>query len=200
QYEQFSSYSCSSNHPIFSYDRHDWVPPANLRLGEKVSSIYGSAMLSSQSQRKDRKDVYNFEVHRCHAYMVTQYGILAHNTGVACGPQLHDIIPYSRRAPGFQKHHGVLDQWASSNVPGYNGKNAPTVVMTIAEHNITRRIFGQWSYNRTGSINGPIVWSTVSNREMQALSKNMFDAAGLSRQVQADYFSALTRFLYSGSW
>lgn len=72
----------TANHPIMSADRNDWVPAGELRILEKVKTADGTATLTSKSKRATRETVYNVEVHRSHAYHVSQFGILAHNTTV----------------------------------------------------------------------------------------------------------------------
>lgn len=74
----------TANHPLFSSDRDDWVPAGDLRINERVQTIDGVATLTSKSERAGRHGVYNMEVHRSHAYHVSQFGILAHNTGISC--------------------------------------------------------------------------------------------------------------------
>ena len=74
----------TSNHPLFSYDRDDWVPAGELKVGEQVRTVDGKAKLTAKSQRPGRHTVYNMEVHRAHSYHVSQFGILAHNTGIGC--------------------------------------------------------------------------------------------------------------------
>jgi hypothetical protein len=76
----------TANHPIYSFDRDDWVPAGELKINEKVRTIDGTATLTSKSKRPGRETVYNLEVHRSHAYHVSQFGILAHNSSVVdCG-------------------------------------------------------------------------------------------------------------------
>lgn len=72
----------TANHPIYSFDRNDWVPAGELDIEEKVQTINGTATLTSKSKRPGRETVYNLEVHRSHAYQVSQLGILAHNSSV----------------------------------------------------------------------------------------------------------------------
>lgn len=72
----------TANHPIYSLDRNDWVPAGELRIDEKVRTIDGTATLTSRSERPGRETVYNLEVHRSHAYHVSQLGILAHNSNI----------------------------------------------------------------------------------------------------------------------
>jgi hypothetical protein len=74
----------TANHPLFSQDRDDWVPAGDLEVNEKVRTIDGTATLTHKSKRPSRETVYNLEVHRSHAYHVSQFAILAHNTGITC--------------------------------------------------------------------------------------------------------------------
>jgi filamentous hemagglutinin len=74
----------TANHPIFSFDRNDWIPAGELRLSERVKTlkVNGSATLTAKSQHPTRETVYNLEVHRSHAYHVADQGILAHNNNI----------------------------------------------------------------------------------------------------------------------
>ncbi len=76
----------TANHPLFSADRDDWVPAGEVKIGEKLRTTNGTATLTGKSQRPGRHKVYNLEVHRSHSYYVSQFGILAHNTGIGCNP------------------------------------------------------------------------------------------------------------------
>ncbi len=42
-----------------------------------------------------------------------------------------DIVRYSDEAAGFVKHHGVLDIWATYNIPGYKRRNKEAPVMLL---------------------------------------------------------------------
>jgi len=76
----------TANHPIYSLDREDWVPAGELRIGETVATNDGSTKLAEKTERPGRHSVHNLEVHRSHAYHVSQFGVLAHNTGAGCDP------------------------------------------------------------------------------------------------------------------
>jgi hypothetical protein len=87
----------TANHPIMSADRNDWLPAGELRLNENVQTIDGTATLTAKSKRPGRETVYNLEVHRSHAYHVSQFGILAHNSNVLqCGQIAAEV---TRRFP-----------------------------------------------------------------------------------------------------
>lgn len=74
----------TANHPLFSHDRDEWVPAGELKIGEKLRTANGLAQLTAKTQRPGLHKVYNIEVHRSHSYHVSQFGILAHNTGIGC--------------------------------------------------------------------------------------------------------------------
>lgn len=72
----------TANHPIMSADRNDWVPAGELQINEQVKTTDGTVTLISKSKHPTRETVYNVEVHRSHAYHVSQFGILAHNSNI----------------------------------------------------------------------------------------------------------------------
>ena len=74
----------TANHPIMSADRNEWVPAGELRINEKVKTADGTVTLTAKSAHPTRETVYNLEVHRSHSYHVSQFAILAHNTGIGC--------------------------------------------------------------------------------------------------------------------
>lgn len=76
------SLGVTASHPLYSFDRDDWIPAGELEIDEQVLTISGAAELTAKVDRPGRHTVYNIEVHRDHAYHVTQDGLLAHNTGV----------------------------------------------------------------------------------------------------------------------
>lgn len=98
----------TANHPIYSFDRDDWVPAGELKINEKVRTIDGTATLTSKSKRPKRETVYNLEVHRSHAYHVSQFGILAHNSNILnCIISPKKLQHEFKHAPDF----GVTGNW-----------------------------------------------------------------------------------------
>jgi len=114
------------------------------------------------------------------------------------GIRLYDVIAYGKKAAGFEKHHGVLDVWAKSNIPGYVSRAAdtPAIVLTAAQHAATRTVFNEWRVKKTGSLTGKIDWTKVSAREAQELTERMFDAAGVPREVRELYYQEFNRYIY----
>jgi hypothetical protein len=80
-------------HPIWSVDRHEWVPLGELVEGEQLSSHLpsplrgrgtegegaASAIVLSVTLSRVTQPVYNIEVHGEHVYQVGELGVLVHN-------------------------------------------------------------------------------------------------------------------------
>jgi hypothetical protein len=198
--------SGTPEHPFFVPARNDYVPMGKLEPGTVLRTDDGStaSVVASKTKHGDF-EVFNLEVENAHNYFVSAKGeqnscgqnaslpgVLVHND---CAPKLFDIIPYSKAAPGFEKHHGVLDAWARANIPGYAGRAAPSVVLTPAQHNATRAVFNTWraemGWSRTA-----IDWTRVSAQEMQGLTNRMFQAAGVPADVAGNYFRSFTQYIY----
>ncbi|HVV50845.1 MAG TPA: DUF4157 domain-containing protein [Polyangia bacterium] len=110
-------------------------------------------------------------------------------------PKDFDIVSYSTPAPGFEKHHGVLDTWAQANVPGYQGTKAPTIVLTREQHNATRAVFNRWRSER-GLARTPINWTQISAADIQSLTYRMLEAADVPPEVATRYIGEFNRFIY----
>lgn len=94
----------TANHPLFSADQDDWVPAGEVKIGEKLKTSDGTVTLTGKSQRPGREKVYNLEVHRSHSYYVSQFGVLAHNTGIGCNPGTLENIGNKV----WKSHQGIL--------------------------------------------------------------------------------------------
>lgn len=77
--------TCTSGHPIWSEDRHDFVSASALRSGEAVR-LHSRALSRVDFQRPHpgSASVFNLEVNRHHIYHVGPNGLLVHNSGVDC--------------------------------------------------------------------------------------------------------------------
>jgi len=111
---------------------------------------------------------------------------------------LFDIIPYDTniRGSGFEKHHGLMDIWASNNITNYSSKLAPTVVLTSGQHNATKSVFMKWKYEMFGDTRARVDWTTVTPNQMQDLTERMFDAAEVPQHVRREYYRALHANIY----
>jgi hypothetical protein len=70
----------TTNHPIWSEDRQDFVQAGDLRVGETLLTVDDSTThVASTALRPGRHTVYNVEVDGEHVYFVSPAGILVHN-------------------------------------------------------------------------------------------------------------------------
>ncbi|AZF40091.1 Rhs-family protein [Pseudomonas sp. R4-39-08] len=115
-----------------------------------------------------------------------------------------DIIDYGKSAPGFEKHHGILDAWSKHNIKDYVSRNGqtPTVVMTVDQHNATKDVAKDWVEKKTGKrgFKG-FDWKKVSKFEILRLSNKMFAAAeakGFPKASRRLYNKAMKNYLRKG--
>lgn len=67
------------SHPFYSEDRSAWIPAGELREGESVRTLAGTAEVSRVEPVAEPTTVYNFEVHRSHTYYVGADQVWVHN-------------------------------------------------------------------------------------------------------------------------
>ncbi|MBX7083415.1 MAG: hypothetical protein K1X88_29680, partial [Nannocystaceae bacterium] len=109
------------------------------------------------------------------------------------------VGPYRPSAAPLESHHGVLDVWASHNIPGYasRGASTPTIALTEAQHAATKAVYRDWLFEQTGRrVGGSVNWNQIGAREMQSLTNRMFDAAGVPAAARTDYFRAFHQYIY----
>jgi hypothetical protein len=166
----------------------NWVNA--LDLGSGLSGVYASArgMLKMQAGYAALK-----------AKIASDPGGSARKRRAwfASSPQEFDIIIYREKAPGFEKHHGVLDVWAQQNITGYNRNDAPTMVLSRLRHQRTRDWFNSWRRQSTGSLTGNVNWKTLDIREVNYMTESMLEYAGVPTHYIRDYISAFNRYIYS---
>lgn len=67
------------SYPIWSVDQQDWINAADLKPGETVKTLTGTAKVETISERDFAEPVYNIEVEGDHIYRVGESGALVHN-------------------------------------------------------------------------------------------------------------------------
>jgi hypothetical protein len=70
-------------HPVWSVDRQEWVPLAELAQGERLQGLDGLAVVLGVSLARVSQPVYNIEVHGEHVYQVGELGLVVHIDDVA---------------------------------------------------------------------------------------------------------------------
>ena len=118
----------TANHPLYSETRHAWIPAGDLQLDEVVRTLNGHSTLTARTQRPTQETVFNLEVHRSHAYHVSELGVLAHNTGLPC-PEIVAESSRRRALDAAQRHAQVPRPSRGSHVEiidgtDLNGKGA----------------------------------------------------------------------------
>ena len=72
-------------HPVWSVDRQEWVPLAELADGGTLQGLDGLAVVLSVTLSRVTQPVYNIEVHVEHVYQVGELGLVVHNTCTVIG-------------------------------------------------------------------------------------------------------------------
>ncbi|MFZ1749260.1 MAG: Hint domain-containing protein, partial [Saprospiraceae bacterium] len=77
------------NHPIFSTTHNDWRLAGELEVGEKVLTYnaclpngLGEATVTKTEMKAGSEAVYNLEVKDLHNFLVGEFGVVVHNTGL----------------------------------------------------------------------------------------------------------------------
>jgi hypothetical protein len=77
--DQAGSIGVTASHLVYSQDRGTFVAAGDLRDGESLRPVAGTAKVASLARRPGVHRVYNLEVAAEHAYRVASAGILVHN-------------------------------------------------------------------------------------------------------------------------
>ena len=112
-------------HPVWSVDRQEWVPLAELSDGETLQGLDGLAVVLSVALSRVSQPVYNIEVHGEHVYQVGELGVLVHNVLDCVGWVRSAVIQGDRvrlrgrgrellSIPGYSEkvfHHAFHQKW-----------------------------------------------------------------------------------------
>jgi hypothetical protein len=97
-------------HPVWSVDRQEWVPLAELAEGERLQGLDGLAVVLGVSLSRVSQPVYNIEAHGEHVYQVGELGVVVRN---AC-----PLPVQGRPAHGGVAHNSTLVSTALSWMRG----------------------------------------------------------------------------------
>lgn len=81
------------------------------------------------------------------------------------------------------------------NVSGYSSGRAPTIVLSVANHNATRAAFNTWRAANGWSL-GPIPWKEISPRQIQSLMSDLLTKANVPKDTVTEYLFQLNQYLY----
>jgi hypothetical protein len=126
-------------------------------------------------------------------------GELLAGEGAAAAAEEYEIVNYGEKAGGFENHHGVLDKWAHENISGYPSRasNSPSIRLSKGNHDLTKDVYRDWLFERTGKrVGGKVDWTSVTPQEAQTLTERMFDAAGVPAGARAEYYRSFHRYIH----
>jgi hypothetical protein len=70
----------TSNHPVYSVDRTQFVPAESLQRGDLLQLLDGTGRLQDVQVGSSTQAVFNLEVNSSHVFRVSAAGVLVHNT------------------------------------------------------------------------------------------------------------------------
>jgi len=111
----------------------------------------------------------------------------------------YEIVRYKDRAAGFQNHHGVLDIWATYNIPGYTKRapNSTTIRLSVPHHEAANAALRDWLAEKTGRpVGGVVDWTTISPREILELVERQLDAAATPASARDEYYRQLNVYIH----
>lgn len=100
----------------------------------------------------------------------------------------------------LEKHHGVMDEWAKTHLSnlGYVSGHAPSMTLTEAQHEATKKVYREWLRKKYGSPVGVSPdWAGMTSKEAQALTDQMFGAARVPQAARDEYFRAWHLYIYT---
>lgn len=93
----------TASHPFWSLDRKGWVAAGDLKPGEKLRTVDGSATVNSVVPRPGTETVYNLEVHKDHTFFVSEAKLWVHNTCTVLQTGGRVINEATRKALGLTR-------------------------------------------------------------------------------------------------
>ena len=186
---------CTPNHPFWSADRQEFVRADELREGERLDLLKGTAQVTAIVLRGEPEAVYNLEVQGEHVYRVTAGGVLVHNAmpcaaQFAVGPHGQMLTPRL----GTESHHGVLSAWMKARFANYSEDLAPAILMLAENHVATKGITRTWMAKMAKKHGGTLDWSKVTDDEIIDLAEDMFDAAEVPQSFRDEYWKMLNEY------
>ena len=106
----------TGSHPVWSVDRKEWIPAAELNPGETLRTLQGTTMVEGVEERSEPEPVYNLEVDVDHVYRVGDSGVLVHNASLSdravWNPPKHESCPAVEHCPQLDGSSGFSSPWS----------------------------------------------------------------------------------------
>jgi hypothetical protein len=77
----------------------------------------------------------------------------------------------------------------------YKPGDAPAVLLSESDHNITRGYTNTWRVQETANQGGSFSWLSVTEQQIRDLATGMFDAADVPQIVQNEYWKLFNSYL-----
>ena len=126
-------------HPVWSVDRQEWVPLAELAQGERLQGLDGLAVVLGVSLSRVSQPVYSLEVHGEQVYQVGELGVVVHKSNY------DNIVNEARKSYPKMAFKSELHHITPKCLGG--AKNGPVTRIDADYHQMTTNDFcSLWSY------------------------------------------------------
>lgn len=102
----------TAGHMLWSLDRGGWVAAGDLRSGERLAGKNGAVAVVSVTADANAMPVYNLDVEKDHRYLVTDFGVMAHNADL-CAPVYKAVNPDIQHAASQASNRLGMDRKAA---------------------------------------------------------------------------------------
>lgn len=165
----------TSQHPVWSVDRNNWIGVGELAEGERVAAQDGAVLVTRVEQLPDTSTVYNIEVAGEYVYQVGELGILVHNACGATGTYagLREIV----KGSGLQVHHLIEKRFAK--VLGQKAGQMASMVVNPKQHQIFTNAWRKAIPYGSGTANATSESVKAAARKIYANYPMILEALGL---------------------
>lgn len=170
----------TDEHPFHVADTGLWTRADQLVIGDRLSTITGTALLQGVVYTTEFVSVYNLSIPGSPTYYVGEHGVWVHNSGCPVNLAVYSTFTAaSGVTKGFKNYweaHHLIPKWAVDRFPAlarFKGKtnDMPAIIL----------------HGRNAEMN----WHRVVQEQVDAELRSLGDAATLSqiRNALSDYYS-----------
>ena len=99
----------TSGHKLWSLDRGGWIQAGSLHGGERLEGQNGPVVVESVTADPTATRVYNLDVETDHRYLVTRFGVMAHNADPCSSIAFASEVGTLRDMPSTDTGIGIYD-------------------------------------------------------------------------------------------
>ena len=174
--------STTDEHPFHVADTVEWTRADGLVIGDRLSTISGTALLRGVLYTTERVPVYNLSIPGTPTYYVGEHGVWVHNAGCPVNLTVYKTHRAATAVTAGYNHyweaHHLVPIWAVSHFPSlskFRGKtmDMPSIILK--------------GYNSTTDVHGYI------QKEVDAILRVMpYEATiGQIRQALVTYYAGV---------